>query len=61
MKKSKHPRILSEYDFSKGSRGKYSKAFGEGTNIVVLAQDVVKNFPDSNSVNEALRAIVKIA
>ena len=41
--------------------GKYSKQFAEGTNLVVLAPDVLKNFPDSDSVNETLRAILKIA
>ena len=62
MKKNKiHQEILQEYDFSKGVRGKYSKQFAEGTNLVVLAPDVLKNFPDSDSVNETLRAILKIA
>ncbi len=53
--------LLSEYDFSKGTRGKYAKRFAAGSNIVVLAPDVVKLFPDSDSVNETLRAVVKIA
>lgn len=53
--------MLPEYDFSKGIRGKYAKAFAKGTNIIVLAPDVIKNFPDSTSVNETLRAIAKIA
>ncbi len=50
-----------EYDFRKGVRGKYVKEFSKGTNLVALAPDVLKDFPDSNSVNEALRAIAKIA
>ncbi len=29
-----------EYDFSKGIRGKYSKKFAEGSNLIVLAPDV---------------------
>ena len=62
MNKNKnHQQILQEYDFSEGLRGKYSKQFAEGTNLVVLAPDVLKNFPDSDSVNETLRAILKIA
>jgi hypothetical protein len=65
MKKKPEPRrnsdMLDEYDFSKGVRGKYAQRYAEGTNLVLLAPDVAKVFPDANSVNEALRALVKIA
>ena len=54
-------KIIPEYDFSSGIRGKYAKRFEDGTNIIILAPDVVKDFPDSYSVNETLRAIAKIA
>jgi hypothetical protein len=47
--------------FSKGVRGKYAKRYAEGTNIVVLAPDVAEFFPDSESVNAALRALVGVA
>ena len=60
MKKKLIPDILPEYDFNKGVRGKYSKRFAEGTNIVLLAPDLQKDFPDSKSVNEALRGLSKI-
>ena len=50
-------KMLSEYDFSKGERGRYAKRFAEGTNIVLLAPDVVAEFPTSESVNEALRRV----
>jgi hypothetical protein len=50
-----------EYDFSKGVRGKYARAFLEGTNLVVLDPDVAEMFPTSTAVNDALRALVKIA
>jgi len=53
--------MLDEYDFSKGVRGKYAQRYAEGTNVVVLAPDVAAVFPDSESVNEALRVLVKIA
>lgn len=53
--------MLPEYDFSKGVRGKYARRFAAGSNVVVLAPDVMKMFPDSDSVNETLRAVVKIA
>jgi hypothetical protein len=57
----REPEILEEYDFSGGTRGKYAKRYAEGTNVVVLAPDVAAMFPDAESVNEALRALVKIA
>ena len=55
------PDMLDEYDFSKGVRGKYSKRYAAGTNIVVLAPDMAEVFSDSASVNDALRALVRIA
>ncbi|HJT78018.1 MAG TPA: hypothetical protein VJ739_12515 [Gemmataceae bacterium] len=53
--------MLDEYDFRKGVRGKYAKRYAEGTNVVVLEPDVAAAFPDADSVNEALRALIKIA
>lgn len=52
--------MRKEYDFSKGVRGKYAKRFAEGSNIVVLDPDLAKVFPDSRSVNEALRAVADL-
>ena len=52
--------MRSEYDFSKGVRGKYAQRFREGTNVVVLAPEVAELFPDSASVNDALKALVQI-
>lgn len=48
-------------DFSKGVRGKYSNLLKQGTNVVVIAPDLLDTFPDSESVNEALRSLKKIA
>jgi hypothetical protein len=53
--------MMDEYDFSKGVRGKYSKRYAEGNNIVVLSPDVAEFFPDSQSVNQALRLLIEIA
>ncbi len=53
--------MLEEYDFSKGVRGKYTKRYGAGSNVVVLSPEIAKVFPTSESVNEALRTLVKIA
>jgi hypothetical protein len=56
--KPSEPEMREEYDFSAGMRGKYAKRFAEGTNLVVLEADVAKSFPDSASVNEALRKVL---
>jgi len=55
------PDMLDEYDFSGGVRGKYASRYKAGSNIVVLAPDVARMFPDSDAVNDALRALVTIA
>lgn len=38
-----------------GVRGKYASRYREGTNIAVIDPDLHKIFPDSESVNRALR------
>jgi hypothetical protein len=55
------PDLLDEYDFRKGVRGKYAMRYAEGTNLIVLAPDVAAIFPNSVSVNAALRALVQTA
>ncbi|HYX43101.1 MAG TPA: hypothetical protein VE821_15455 [Pyrinomonadaceae bacterium] len=52
--------MLAEYDFSQGVVGKYAQQYAEGTNIVLLDPDVAKVFPDSEAVNQALRALAQI-
>lgn len=52
--------MLEEYDFSEGVRGKYSARFARGANVVVLDPDVAEVFTDSESVNQALRALAGI-
>ncbi|HVS82482.1 MAG TPA: hypothetical protein VHE60_12195 [Pyrinomonadaceae bacterium] len=52
--------LLEEYDFSGGVRGKYAARFAEGANVVVLDPDVAEVFADSESVNQALRALAGI-
>ena len=50
---------LSDFK-TKGVRGKYYKRImAEGTNVVLLDRDVAKAFPDSITVNEALRSILR--
>ena len=41
-----------------GVRGKYAKSYREGTNIVLIDPDLHDLFPDSESVNRALREYV---
>ena len=38
-----------------GVRGKYASRYREGTNIVLVEPDLHRLFPDSESVNRALR------
>ncbi len=57
---SDDPDMLEEYDFSNGIRGKYASRYKEGTNIVMLDPELMEYFPDSGSVNEALRSLVNI-
>ena len=52
--------MLDEYDFSGGVRGKYVDRFAKGCNVIVLDPDVAQVFPDSESVNQALRALAVI-
>lgn len=54
-------RIRKEYDFSQGVVGKYAKRYARGTNIVVLDRDVTRAFPDSRSVTDARRRLLKSA
>lgn len=41
-----------------GVRGKYAKRYREGTNVVLIDPDLHEIFPDSESVNRALRDYV---
>lgn len=60
-KRATKDEMADEYDFSGGIRGKYSKRFAGGSQVVVLSPDVARSFPDSESVNDALRLLMKIA
>jgi len=51
-----------DFDFSKGERGRYFKRLlKEGGNIAVLEPDIAKAFPDSASINKALRSLLEVA
>src|SRR5947199_8935338 len=56
--------LRPEYDLSKltgGVRGKYYKRATAGTTLVLLEPDVAEAFPDGRTINEVLRAVVKVA
>ena len=56
--------LRPEYDLAdllkKGGRGKYSKRFEQGTNLVLLSPDIAKAFPTDEAVNEALRLVIQL-
>jgi hypothetical protein len=59
-RESENNEMLDQYDFSKGVRGKYAKAYHQGSNIVVLDPDVAQGFPNFEAVNQALRSLANI-
>jgi hypothetical protein len=63
-KKDRNDGLRREYDFSRlkeGIRGKYAARYQTGTNLVLLSPDVAKHFPDEESVNKALRTLMRDA
>jgi hypothetical protein len=51
-----------DFDFSTAERGRYAKRLkAEGSNLVLVDPDLAKAFPDSASVNAALRSVVEFA
>jgi hypothetical protein len=56
--------LRPEYDLLSllkgGVRGKYAKSYHAGTNLVPLAPDVRRAFPDEKAVNDALRLVIKL-
>jgi len=56
--------LRPEYDFAAmqgGVRGKYTKRYSEGTNIVLLEPDIAEAFPNDAAVNQALRGVLNTA
>jgi hypothetical protein len=51
--------MREEYDFSQGERGKYTRRYAQGTNVVMLDPDVAKVFPNSKKVNASLRKLIR--
>ena len=53
--------VLPEYDFSNARQNAYAGRIAEGSVTVVLDPDVARLFPDAAAVNDALRALGRIA
>ena len=52
--------LRPEYDFTGAARGVTAARFARGTNIVAVDPEVRDVFPDSGTVNEALRALAPL-
>ena len=52
--------LRSEYDFTNAKSNPYWKRYRNGTNVIVLDKDVAATFPDSKSVNAALRGLQQV-
>jgi hypothetical protein len=50
-----------EIDFSNAHPNPFAQHYGSNRNLRILAPDLLTTFPDSESVNEALRTLVRIA
>jgi hypothetical protein len=61
IKRDEEDEMRPEYDLRGGVRGKYYQEYMEGTNVVLLEPDVAAVFRDSESVNQALRVLIKAA
>lgn len=64
LKDELNDELRDEYDLSQlkgGYKGKYAERYKAGTNLVLLEPDVARAFPNDESVNEALRLLLKIA
>ena len=49
-----------EIEFSNPQPNPFARRYGRNRNLRILAPDLLKIFPDSQSVNEALHTIVRI-
>lgn len=64
MAKRRSDDLRPEYDLAHlkgGVQGKYFKQATAGTNLVLLDPDLARAFPDSISVNRALRLLQDVA
>ena len=63
-KKKTSDELRRDYDLAQlkgGVCGKYVQRYRSGTNLVLLSPDVAEHFPDTESVNSALRTLIRAA
>ncbi len=62
MKLDKNDELLPEYDldYSKSKPNRFAEKYQQMQRTVVLDSDVAENFPNAESVNEALRFLVRV-
>jgi hypothetical protein len=61
-KRASADELRREYELANsngGVRGKYAARYRTGTNLVLLSPDVAKYFPGEQSVNRALRTLIR--
>ena len=54
--RDEYPQALIE----SGVRGKYTRRYHAGTNVILIDPDLSRHFPDSEAVNQALRQFLEI-
>jgi len=52
--------MRKEYDFSGAVRGVTAPRYAQGANVVVIDPEVLDVFPNSQTVNETLRALAPV-
>ncbi|MDQ6788255.1 MAG: hypothetical protein M3033_15730 [Acidobacteriota bacterium] len=62
MKMDKNDELLPEYDldYSKSKPNRFAEKYNQMQRTIVLDSDVADDFPNSESVNAALRFLVRI-
>ncbi len=59
-RKNDRDTMRPEYDFSTAVRGVTAARYARGANIAVIDPEVLDVFPDSTTVNRALRALAPV-
>lgn len=63
-KDEKVDELRAEYELGEllksGVQGKYTDRFREGSNLVLLDEDVAEEFSTDQAVNEALRLVIQL-
>ena len=60
IRNSDRDTMRPEYDFSRAVRGATAARYAQGANIAVIDPDVLDVFPDSATVNRALKALAPV-